>query len=543
MPQDRHSQDPVIADKESRVSSVELSETLDKLPYDSGASWDPDLGCLLTTRQTYIDTILEWAMAIGDEAHTENIYCLTGAPGTGKSSIAHEVAQCCYENHVLASSFFFDREFEEASNPQKLFSTVARDLAWLRRDVNEAICTALESDPSLPTASIVRQWKPLILDPSHLLPSEKPFVIVIDALDEGYDEQLLHILCDEVPKLPRNCRIFITSRELSFIDVLLECSHVRSRTIDISDQTHLDDIDIYAYNELRNIAEGHSLDRSWPDRQFLDQFTKEAEGSFLWVTSVTRYLRSQPFFTLRQLLNFLPGKSRAGASAEAKMDELYVQVLSACNWEDEEFVEGYRFTMGAILAAKSPLSLCALESLLRTALGGSAVLRCQLGCLLDGWRRPGKPVKILHRSLRNFLTNRSLLSSGHESYYIDEKEHSRRLAFLCLRAINEDLSPNTPGVGYLDKLDFKGISEVAETSLPEHLRYACTFWMDHIIDAEAPIPVNLAEQLANFSSFQLRASLELQVVLGPYKPLSPALAWIKVRMGLKSGGKQNLTFF
>jgi hypothetical protein len=48
------------------------------------------------------------------------------------------------------------------------------------------------------------------------------------------------------------------------------------------------------------------------------------------------------------------------------MDELYAEILSGCDWDDEDFVNGYHLVVGAIMAAMTPLSITALQSLHRT---------------------------------------------------------------------------------------------------------------------------------------------------------------------------------
>src|SRR5580693_10046347 len=63
---------------------------------------------------------------------------------------------------------------------------------------------------------------------------------------------------------------------------------------------------------------------------------------------------------------FLSDSAPTGLPAEKKMDDLYAAILHACDWDDNDFVEGYGLVMGAILAAKTPLSMSALQSLHRT---------------------------------------------------------------------------------------------------------------------------------------------------------------------------------
>jgi hypothetical protein len=53
------------------------------------------------------------------------------------------------------------------------------------------------------------QFEQLILGPVHRNPFDKPVVIVIDGLDEGYDLDLLKIFRDRVRELSGTFRIFL----------------------------------------------------------------------------------------------------------------------------------------------------------------------------------------------------------------------------------------------------------------------------------------------------------------------------------------------
>ncbi|KDQ16474.1 hypothetical protein BOTBODRAFT_106863, partial [Botryobasidium botryosum FD-172 SS1] len=150
---------------------------LDKLPYAAGASWDPESGCLSDTREALLEEIMEWIRG-GSASDGAEILCLTGVAGSGKTAIAHTVAQRCHEEGILTSSFFFSREFEERSRPDKLFSTMARDLAARYPNIGTQLSSALEADPSLATASLSRQFASLIAGPCRQHAFDRPATFV-----------------------------------------------------------------------------------------------------------------------------------------------------------------------------------------------------------------------------------------------------------------------------------------------------------------------------------------------------------------------------
>jgi hypothetical protein len=555
------------------------------------------------------------------------IALLVDIAGSGKSAIAHTIAQRCYEMGVLGSSFFFDRDIAGRNGPEKLFITIALDLAGLSKNLAEAIDLVLEQQRSLASAALSRQFDELILKPFQRHPVDGPVVIVIDALDESYDSEpnieLLTILRDRVRKLPGNFRIFITTRPLKEIDVFLSKQHHISRqTIHIYAKANLEDIAIYAKTQLKDVAIWGGLGDDWPDGQLLNDFIRTAEGLFLWVSTVCKYLRNIIHIDA-ELRSLVSRGSPQRIPAEAKMDELYLTIFKSCNWDDADFVDGYKMIMGAIMAAKSPLSIQALQALhgaivaigsnvqsyvtedatlharheLLPSLGTgviprnrfqlsrifrrflsplrivrpkadsraplppspgnqpsciitcnysnltvpvSAVLR-PLGALLTGFTNMDQPVRILHLSFRDFVTVRAQLSPTSERFYLNEKEHSQRLALLCLLVLNENLREGIPGTGYLtgDESVNPGIPEVGEGQISEEVWYACRFWPDHVFD-EIPVSTELIAALRVLLSTKIVFWIEIVTTKGKFRNLRRLREWLQVLAIFQDAVLQNI---
>src|SRR5215469_184844 len=98
------------------------------LPYAEGASWDASCVCLPRTRTVLIEKMWSWIQDADDKCPPE-IFMLCDGAGTGKTTLAHTIAQRCHESGVAVACFFFDHDVAERNNPRKLFSTVARLLA------------------------------------------------------------------------------------------------------------------------------------------------------------------------------------------------------------------------------------------------------------------------------------------------------------------------------------------------------------------------------------------------------------------------------
>jgi hypothetical protein len=503
------------------------------LPYSDGASYISDKSCLPGTRTILIDGMLAWIKS-ADRTKGAEIYCISGAAGVGKTTIGHTVAQRCEKEGLLTSSFFFDGRVAGRNSPATLFSTIARNLADRNIVFRQEIVRALEERRSLAGATMPDHFRELILRPSRLLRDDNPVVMIIDALDEVHAhevEHVLKILRDEVPKLPGTFRVLLTARNTDLDFYLSDQAHVRRLSIDTSEQTNLDDIAIYSRHKLQDIALRKHLGKDWPDPQLLREFISKSNGLFVWVFVVYEHLLLS-VNPDKQLKSLLSTRNLSDASPEIAMDKLYLDILEKCRWNDNDFVDGYHLIMGSVMAAKTPLSMSALQSLHRHSLTFPVRhILVPLASLLTGTTNDSIPVQILHLSLKDFLTVRGQSSPNSRRFALDETQHSNRLALLCLVVLNEDLQQTGLTMGYLAETESEGIPHIARGLVSEHLVYACRFWIDHIVTVEHP-GSDLVDALQTFLSTHIVAWMELVSATGQFNGLSKVRVWIEV--GLSS---------
>ncbi|KAG8722739.1 POC1 centriolar protein A [Ceratobasidium sp. 395] len=512
-----------------------LNAAIDKLLRAPGASWDPDQTCMENTRVELVRRIHAWINSPAKSGGAE-IMLLTAVAGAGKTTVAHTVARECHRNGQLGSSFFFDRETQGRNSPAALFATVAADLSRLDPRIAEYVSSAIEEDNSLPTAPISRQFEELILKPCRQYPTRRPTVLVIDALDEAWNTRgredkamnsLLKILRDRIPELPGTLRILLTSRMWPELGHLLRRTHVTEGEINISAKSNMDDIAVYIPNKLQELAENRNIRDGWPTERKLREFTRKAGGLFLWVAVVCEYLSNCDDLEL-ELDDLVSTANSPNSSAEDQMSELYTRILESFNWSDVRFTASYRRVMGAALATRTPLTLTALEELYQESPLASEFTLERLSPLLTGVRgasRGTEAVRVLHQSLRDFLVAGRTGSSGSTKFRVVEKEHSRRLASLCLELLNRDLSSAAPGTGYLaaGEDDMPGIPVQVRDSIPEALKYACQFWQSHIQDVE--IPEEIIPLLKTFMEQKVALWMEVAAVCGRYSGMGEIQKW------------------
>lgn len=244
---------------------------LDKLPYADGASWNPTQACLPGTRATILSLVCEWSRLSDDH----RIFCLKGVAGCGKTAISNTVAQALKVAGLLASCFFFDRANASRNTPRLLFSTIARDIASFYPAIAADIAATLEEEPALATAHLSRQFEAFIAGPLRRHQTDRPIVLVIDALDEAVpddaDADLLTILRDEVTQLPTHIRIFITTRPTRVIQqALSDEEHITSYTLAIDSVETQHDIAVYIDFMVRGKTMRSQMGTPWPDQALID---------------------------------------------------------------------------------------------------------------------------------------------------------------------------------------------------------------------------------------------------------------------------------
>ena len=150
------------------------------------------------------------------------IYNLQNVARAGKTTTvtAHSLARRCYDEGILGSSLFFDRE-----NPERsclLFLTIAQDLAAKGPTgrIHVYISDAVKSERDLTSDELSRQFathsKIVLTSSSQIRPN-----IVTDALNGSFSEDeelelLFHIFQEDsdVPLFPPSVRIFVTSSDI-----------------------------------------------------------------------------------------------------------------------------------------------------------------------------------------------------------------------------------------------------------------------------------------------------------------------------------------
>jgi len=519
---------------------IELDRKVGEIPYGTGSRFAPDKGCLAGTRTAFLDFIDNW---VNDPA-SERSLVLFGQAGTGKSSIAHEIARRFKKMHRLTSSFIFLRKEQSKREAYHLFTTLARDLSDRYPSFKTALGRVVKDDSSLRvgTRDYGTLFESLILEPLKDLHIVGPILVVIDALDESGDaigRMGLHtFLAKNLIRLPSNFRVLITSRPEDGIEPAL----VRAPSVRIK---HMKDSELAAktHDDILAFLRDRLLSDEFRDYGY--DLAIKAEGLFQWAAVASQFILDPPGrfgYSKKKCINHLlkPDTNRDG---QDPLDELYKDVLEGY-FTDQEARLLFRSVVGQLITSIEPLSIRSLITLRRHAGDddddddddGDAVVRLlrRLGSLLSNVNSSDAnlPIIPLHTSFRDFLTNKEKSSD----FCVGLRDAHLQLARSCLGLLFKSLKFNICNLesSYLANKDVKDLRSRVDKHIPPALLYACRFWDDHLehIDFETDLFVQLRTFFEKKFLFWLEA-LSLTSGVGLASPALSALnVWLASGQGV-----------
>ena len=456
---------------------------------DAGYRCGNRQGCLRGTRKAVLQEIERWST--GEQE--QHVFWLNGLAGTGKSTIAQTFAETAFADGKLGASFFCSREFEDRSNLQAIFPTLAFQLAHRYPLLRKELLHVLKANPDIGRESLCSQMEKLIIGPLKAV--RIPTLIIIDALDECKDEEpasaILSILSRYVNEIP-NAKFFITGRpeprirsgfrlkSLVQITEVLKLHEVKPEAVD-------NDIGLFFRTRLTDLAKNRSdldLVEDWPSSSDIKILCKKAAGFFIYASTVIKFIDSEidpPSERLAIVTSLPQSTTEEGRSG---VDQLYIKILEqAFHYVRSDNSQGYsrfRTILGAILLLFNPLSIKDLSVLLRQHPSHIRSTLRPLHSLLLVPDSTGDPILTFHKSFPDFLMDSG--RCGDRRFFIDPAVHHAGILLSCLSLMEERLNQN---ICNLD--DHAILSEVEDlpTLRKDHigdtLEYACCFWTKHLL--------------------------------------------------------------
>jgi hypothetical protein len=498
-------------------------------------------GCLKGTREAALGEIELWAKNFNKSP----IFWLNGLAGTGKSTITQTIAERTFTSGQLGASFFCSRNFEDRSNLQFIFPTLAFQLAHAYPGFRSNVVQAVQSDPQITHESLYNQMDKLLVQP--LRSSGVSTVIIIDALDECKDEQptsaILSVLGRFVAEIPK-VKFFVTGRPEPRIRSGFRLSSVAKATDvfvlhDIEPDLVGSDIRLFFKHSLMELVDRQGGSNGWPTEEDLNTLCQRAGGLFVYAVATAKFLDhkgSTPQERLSLLLKSPECSAREGTTEfkqDSTLDSLYMTILQeAFEGTDAEGDRKVRSVLGAVVLAASPLSPSAIATLLGMHVDLVFHFLSPVQSLLILHDDPTHPVFPFHKSFPDFITDSTRCLS--ERFRVLVPDHQMELLTSCLELMNQGLEKDKCKL--LDVVmnsEVDDLQDRVESYINHALRYACRSWHKHLVGAHrtSPYTTAIVSALHRFLEDKFIFYLETLSVLGAVRDAVHALdttkKWLK----------------
>ena len=449
------------------------------------------LGCLKGTRKGVLWEIECWLMG----EREQSIFWLNGLAGTGKSTIAQTFSERMFADGKLGASFFCSRDFEDRSNLQAIFPTLAFQLAYCYPLFRNMLLQVLKACPNARQQSLCSQMERFIVGP--LKAAQISTLIIIDALDECKDKEpasaILSILSRYVNEIP-NVKFFITGqpeprirsgfrlRSLLPITEVLKLHEVKPEAVN-------NDIKLFFQTQLTDLAENRSdwdSKEDWPCQSDIEILCKKAAGFFIYASTVVKFVASDnhPPPERLTLITSLPQSTTE--EGKSGIDQLYIKILEYAfhnvHANDVQFYIHLRSVLGVVLLSFNPLPIKCLSGFLRkhhTSPYIVSTMRSLHSVLLvpDNME---DPILTFHKSFPDFLTDPERCED--KQFFVEPVVHHTEILLSCLNLMKERLKKNICGLDdYAILSEVKNISDHQKDHIGDALEYACCFWTKHLL--------------------------------------------------------------
>jgi hypothetical protein len=355
----------------------------------------------------------------------ESIYWLTGAAGTGKTTVAQSVAAMAKDHGCLGGSFFFSRT-DESTQRRRAVSVIPSISYQLARKLNmfrTALCQAVTSEPDICTSGLAKQAEVLLSRTFRAVSnaSDLPLVVVIDALDEcDKDPRSGREGGDLIPTLiktfqdaaPLCVKLFVTSRPERTIENMLNHRAIAGSITglslhrDIEQEIVHDDIALYLRHELNRLADERSIPPPFPSEAEFNTLVDRAGVLFIYVRTVVMYVSSAVREPLEQVADLIRSDSSNVTEQFAFLDALYIQILTKAldNFgRSTTAPQQFRDVLTCLVLLQRSPSIQSLANLTGIEEKLCKTILLCLSSVLLYEHKAQEPVRLMHPSFSDFL--------------------------------------------------------------------------------------------------------------------------------------------
>ena len=486
--------------------------------------------CMEGTRQTILKRIMAWVPNRQErhEAPRGRIYWIYGAPGIGKTSLAHSICTSLQDREQLAGAYFCRRDDTNLSEPGNILPTLIYKLARIFPPFRSIVAEYLRKDPNLTPKSMKDT---LFIDFIRSLaigchPKQHTLVFVIDGLDECSNTQsrsgIVKVLTSAAALAPW-LKIILTSRPEFDI---IQCFSDAPEKYDLgADQGTQDDLQTFARSQFDSVASKWHLPTPWPEESLFNRVISRANGLFIFIRTFVLALKQckDPEETLKEIL-----QGPAGAGLEP-LYRLYSNILKA-QVEHSSIAEFWR-VVAVITTAQHPLCEESIAKLagVKSNLVGKWV--DDLSSLLYRDEEANGGVRVRHLLISEYFV------SNYCDYKSNLEDAHAQLGISCLETMAGQLRFNICKLedSRLANSDISDLQSRIEQNISGTLQYSSLYWSNHLCmtpDKDSQRASGLGSLRNFFEGLSPLFWIEVLSIMGMVPIGAPSLrrviSWVKV---------------
>ncbi|KAJ7262570.1 hypothetical protein C8J57DRAFT_1183979 [Mycena rebaudengoi] len=271
-----------------------------------------------------------------DVTERQPVLWLHGPAGAGKSALMRTLAERLATSGHLGGSFFFKRGHPTRGNAQKLFATLAYQLAFNIPQLKARISSIMANIPYVAVKSMDVQLQKLVTEPCMQLNTSPLITVLIDGLDEcnepGVQQEVLRCIGHSI-RAQDSCPIqfLIASRPESHLREVFQGSLFHEIHNSFNVDQSFEDVRMYLKDEFGRIHREHhqtmaGVSRPWPSPDVIKYLVDKSSGYFIYAATVIKFVDDRNFRPTEQLKALLDASHLE--SPFSALDQLYMQILS-----------------------------------------------------------------------------------------------------------------------------------------------------------------------------------------------------------------------
>ncbi|KAJ7266524.1 hypothetical protein C8J57DRAFT_1015198, partial [Mycena rebaudengoi] len=291
--------------------------------------------CHPETRTEMLEKLHNWC-TVSEWSRGLPVLWLYGPAGAGKSAIMRTLAERLAECGQLGGSFFFKRGHPTCGNAQKLFTTLAYQLADNVPQIKVQISKIVADTPSVISKSLKVQLRKLVAEPCREFNTSRPITIIIDGLDEcndpGVQQEVLRCIGNSICEQDSSpLQFLIASRPEPHIREIFQGSLFHKIHHSFNMDQSFEDVKKYLEDEFARIHREHhetmaGVSSPWPSQEVIQGLVRNSSGYFIYAATVIKFMDDRNFRPTEQLAALQD--TSYSESPFGALDQLYTQILS-----------------------------------------------------------------------------------------------------------------------------------------------------------------------------------------------------------------------